>query len=104
MAPLAEGRGHFLVPTVGLIEMVVGLGALFATACALVAAPCWLLLRKLRVAGWISAAILGVALGEACALVLGDAGTELLVVLGLAGGLAGLASRAADNALTAEGG
>lgn len=101
---LVQGRTHFLIPIGWVLENVALLTASYALGCAIVAVPCWLLLARLRLANWMSAAVLGLALADACLLSrLGegwDAGSFLIV--GMVGLMSGLITWAAAKGLASK--
>lgn len=98
---LLEGRRLFLIPTDMLLQVVGVVAAECAAACVLAAIPCWVVLTRLHLAGPAAAAMLGVALSELCGHTMANQGSSLVEfsVVGIAGGLAGLATWTATRAL-----
>ena len=98
---MSQGQHQFLIPTGMLAQIVSEIAALCAIGCAIAAVPCWLVLRRLRLASWVSAGALGLVLSELSAITLGK-GLDLgfAAVIGAAGVIAGVTTWSAERALS----
>jgi hypothetical protein len=104
-ALLAVGEyRHWVVPPDAALWAVGTNASVYSLGSAIVAAPCWMVLQRLRLSSWFSAAALGLFLAEMCALTLLSEGIGFtgFAVIGVAGLISGLTAWATSRAFASK--